>query len=158
MIRPHFWASMWVTTARAMKNWPLKLMATTLLHASGEVSQKLVRAAGPKPRTRGLVPALFTRMCTPPSSATVLPTALSASSGLEISATTVMTQSSPPVSRISLAVCSSQVSLMSIIATLAPAPTRATVMARPIPMGLPAPVTMATFPSSGFSCMTFLPV
>jgi hypothetical protein len=46
---------------------------------------------------------------------------------------------------------------MSNMATLAPALTKASVMARPKPMGLAAPVTMATFPDSGFSCM-YLPL
>ena len=78
-------------------------------------------------------------------------TALAADSGLVTSATMGSTAVSPPNSRISLAVLSSHSSLMSSIATRAPAPTKAAVMARPIPMGLAAPVTMAILPCNGLS-------
>ena len=46
--------------------------------------------------------------------------------------------------------------LTSTMATRAPASTRAEAMLNPRPMGLPAPVTMATLPSRGLSGMNYL--
>ena len=46
MMRPHPWASMWGTAARAMWNGPLELTATILLHMSGAMSQKARRGRG----------------------------------------------------------------------------------------------------------------
>ena len=80
-------------------------------------------------------------------------TASSASRGEVTSTTCVITQSSPPISRRSLDDCPSHSGLMSIIDTRAPALTSASVMTRPNPIGLAAPVTIATLPASGRSCM-----
>ena len=109
-----------------------------------------------KPPVRGLIPALFTRMCRPPISPIVRATALSTDSGSVTSAMMGSTALSPPSSRKSLAVWSSQSWFMSSIATRAPARTSPVVMERPMPMGLAAPVTMATLPSNVFDGVVML--
>ena len=122
----------------------------TRSQASGGMPQKsfwLPAAPAPNPPVRALMPALFTKMCSPPISLMVRVTAFSTDSGLVTSATIESTASSPPISRMSLAVWPSQSSLISSIATRAPALTRPVVMERPMPMGLAAPVTMAIRPS-----------
>ena len=152
MMRPYPWDTMCPAAAWAMMNGPLRFTSMTRSQASGVRVQKSVCApdASPvNPPVRGLMPALLTRMCNPPISFMVRFTALAADSGLVTSATMGNTASSPPNSRISLAVLSSHSSLTSSIATRAPARTKAAVMARPIPMGLAAPVTMAILPCNG---------
>ena len=66
MIRPQPCSSMWPTAARAMKNGPLKLTATTRLHASGETSHHGSMSVLLMPTLRWFVPALLTRTCSPP--------------------------------------------------------------------------------------------
>ena len=103
------------------------------------------------------MPALFTRMCTPPSSAIVRRTAWSTASGWVISVTIGRAQSAPPIDRMSVALCSNQEALRSRSATRAPARTRPTAIACPRPIGLPAPVIIATLPCRGPSAIIFPP-
>ena len=141
MIRPQPCSRSRGAAALAMKNCPLKFVAIVLVQFSTGSSQK----RGPL-GLRGLMPALFTRMCTAPSSAIVLRTVISASAGFVTSPAIGSTQSFPPTIRASSAVCSRACASMSIIATRAPARTSAMVIACPSPMRLPAPVTIATLP------------
>ena len=81
-------------------------------------------------------------------------TALAALSQLETLSTMGSTLSLPATARTSSAVRLTHSSLTSIMATRAPAAVSANVMRRPNPMGLPAPVTNATFPSKGLSAIS----
>ena len=159
MMRPWPCSTIYGATACAIRNGPLRFTPITRSQASGGMVQKsfwLPAAPAPNPPVRALMPALFTRICTPPISAATRPTAASTDSGLVTSATMGSTASSPPTSRRSLAVRSSHSALTSSIATRAPARTRAAVMERPIPMGLPAPVTMAIRPCSVSVCVVIV--
>ena len=132
---------------------PPAFTAITRAHSAADTSQKLLRVSPPNSMLRGAIPALLTRMCSPPICAMVRATASSASRGDVTSTTCVITHSSPPISRRSLDDCPSQSGLMSIIDTRAPARTSASVILRPSPIGLAAPVTIAILPSSGRSCI-----
>src|SRR5512135_2196586 len=85
------------------------------------------------------MPALLTRMSTPPNAATVAATPALTASSLQTSITTLM--ASPLRPRISAATASAAAWFRSAMATLAPS--RANVSAISLPMPLAAPVTMA---------------
>ena len=81
-------------------------------------------------------------------------TALAALSQLATLSTMGNTLSFPASALTSSAVRLTHSSLTSTMATRAPAAVSANVMRRPNPMGLPAPVTNATFPSNGLSAIS----
>ncbi len=137
------------TAARAIMKAPPRFTVIILVQASGGMSQNDGLRLAMRLAELRLMPALLTRMCSPPSLSMVLRTARSASAGSLTSPTTSSTASSPPISRATVALRPSVSGLSSIMATRAPASTRASDMILPMPISLPAPVTIATLPSNG---------
>ena len=135
MIRPHPEAVIDGSARRVAQNAELRIQSDASVHASSERSATRAKRLEP--------PALLTRMSTEPYVATAASISASVSALLRASARWKVTAGPPLISSSALAPFSALVPLMT---TLAPAPTNASAIPRPIPR-LP-PVTTAVFPSS----------
>jgi hypothetical protein len=136
MIRPPPRSRMGPTTALAARKLPITLTSSTLRQSSASRSSN-----GPRVRPAKM-PALLTRISTPPNECPVALTA-SASSGSEVTSATTPSASPPSFSTSATVAPGSD---RSATTTLAPAAASPTQIARPMPMA--PPVTSATEPAS----------
>src|SRR5262245_11367399 len=136
-MRPQPRSAMVVTNARLVRNAVVRLRSISTRHSS-----MLSWATGRS--TSGLAllarPALLTRTCTSPSGSPI------ASASAPTSASTVRSATNPTAP--SSAARSWIRFVVDTIATVAPSERSRAAIAKPIPSGLPAPVTSATRPSS----------
>ena len=146
MMRPQRCARSAGNTARVIRNAATTLTSMMRRNSSGVVSQSFPRGR-PSRRSRPiLVPALLSRISTRPKRSMVARRIFGPLSFQVTSATMPFRRSPPPRSSAASRVSSSAGPSSSTAATQAPASSNPSVITRPRPR--PAPVTIATFPSS----------
>src|SRR4030043_2330130 len=138
IILPYLFFFIWGTTARQQKNWPFRLISTSLFQSSSVVFSIV------PPLAEAMPPALFTRISTLPNSLTVRAT---------ISFTSALFETSAPIARdlrpraLTSPATFCAPSICRALTTTSQ-PSRANLRAIPLPIPLAPPVMIATLFSS----------